>query len=369
MLRKLGLIGAAIALLAALAVGADPGNAADHIDAPLARADLALDVADIFVEQAPDNADETLIVVTANPAQAPGERRPWATREEGVYRVNIDRNGDAKRDSRITVTFGAVRPDGRQRATIRLDGRNIGRGLTGDTIDLKGGGRAFVDVFDDPFFIDFQAVLDDLEGMGGPRRFCDGNEVDFLAGLNTGAIAIQLPSRQLTTGRHRSQLGFWADTYDRRTDQVIDRMGQPEVPTFFIEDDEPGLITGLSMRDKYNAGRPANDVVAFGDTVAEKLIEFSDRDGTPYSEEQAVAVVTEDILPDILRFDPTSSAGIDDGNGRKLLDDGLDFALSRATGGSVGGSAAEPTDCIDANDRDLNPTFPYLASANEPTNG
>lgn len=366
MVRKLGFIGALLALAAALTVGPDPGSTADHVDAPLARADLALDIGDIFVEQAPDKANETLVVVTASPAQAPGERRPWATRSKGVYRVNIDRDGDARRDSRISISFGNVRRDGTQHTTVRLDGRTLGQGLTGETIELKGGGRAFVDVFDDPFFIDFQAVLDDLENMGGPRRFCDGNEVDFLGGLNTGAIVIQLPSRQLSGGRNRGPIGLWAETYDRRLDMVLDRMGQPEVPTFFIEDDEPGLVTGLGTRDKYNTASPRDDIANFGDVVAEKLIEFSGRDGSPYTEEQAVELVTQHILPDVLRYDPTSSKGVFDDNGRKLLDDGLDFALARATGGSLGGSAADPTDCIDANDRELNTAFPYLASAHEP---
>ena len=88
--------------------------------------------------------------------------------------------------------------------------RPLGGGVTGEEIRLKGGGRAYADVFDDPFFIDFQAVLDDLEDMGGPRRFCDGNEVDFLAGLNTGAIVIEIPGRALLRGRGSdSMIGLW----------------------------------------------------------------------------------------------------------------------------------------------------------------
>ena len=162
-------------------------------------------------------------------------------------------------------------------------------------------------------------------------------------------------------------MGLWVETFDRRLDRIIDRMGQPEVPTFFIEDDEPGLVTGLGTRDKYNAAKPRNDVANFGDQVAERLIEFSSRDDSPYTDDQAVEVVTGDILPDILRFDAASGGGIFDGNGRKLVDDGLDFALNRATGGALGGSAADPTDCIDTNDRDLSTTFPYLAAAHEPT--
>ena len=310
-------------------------------------------------------------MLTANPAQVPGERRPWATRAEGWYRINIDKDGDGKRDDRITIRFGKLREDGSQRFTVRgLNGRALGIGSTGKETRLLGGGKIFIDVFDDPFFIDFQAVLDDLEQMGGSRRFCDGDEVDFLAGLNTGAIVIQIPNRQLVGRKeHRkgnTKIGVWADTFDRRTGQIIDRMGQPEVPTFFIEDDEAGLMTGLSMRDKYNAARPHKDVVNFGDQVAEKLIEFSSGDDTPYTEEEVVELVTTDILPDILRHDVTSSSGIFDGNGRKLRDDGLDFALKRATGGSFsGGSAVFPTDCIDRNDRELSDIFPYLAPPHE----
>ena len=140
-LRKLAAMGAVVALLAGLAVGAESGGAADHIDAPLARADLALDVGDIFVQQAPEDADDILIVVTASPAQVPGERRPWATREEGEYRVNIDRDGDAKRDARITVNFGSVRDDGSQQVEVRMGRRTLGEGVTGETIELRGGGR------------------------------------------------------------------------------------------------------------------------------------------------------------------------------------------------------------------------------------
>ncbi len=366
MSRKLGFAGAVLALVVALGVGPDPGGAADHIDAPLARNDLALDIGDVFIEQAPDDASQTLLVMTANTAQAPGGNRPWATRQEGTYRINIDRNGNGRRNAGIEVTFGSVRDNGTQSVQVRLNNRLIGRGSTGEEIALRGGGRAMVDVFDDPFFIDFQAVLDDLEQMGGPRQFCDGNEIDFLAGLNTGAIVIQIPSRQLTGNPNRTEIGVWVDTYSRDLDRVVDRMGQPEVPTFFIEDNAPGLITGLGIRDKYNGGEPADDLQSFGDEIAEKLIEFSGRDDTPYSEEQAITLVTEDVLPDILRFDVASSDGIFDGNGRKVLDDGLDFALARATGGSLGGSAADPTDCIDANDRELSQTFPYLATAHQP---
>lgn len=366
MIRKLGFIGALLALVAALGIGPDPGSAADHIDAPLARADLALDIGDIFVEQAPDDASQTLLVVTANTAQAPGGNRPWATVQEGRYQVNIDRSGNGKRNARIEVTFGSVEADGTQSVRVKLNNRTLGRGNTGEEISLRGGGRAMVDIFDDPFFLDFQAVLDDLEQMGGPRLFCDGNETDFLGGLNTGAIVIQIPNQQLTGSRNRTEIGVWADTFSRDLGRVVDRMGQPEVPTFFIEDNEPGLITGLGIRDKYNGGEPADDLQTFGDEIAEKLIEFSGRDASPYSEEQAITLVTEDILPDILRFDTASSGGIFEGNGRKLLDDGLDFALARATGGSLGGSAADPTDCIDANDRELSSTFPYLATAHQP---
>lgn len=366
MKRTLGAIGAGMALLAALAVGASPGGAADHIDSPLSRADLALDIGDIFIEQAPDGSGQTLVTVSANVAQAPGERRPWATRQEGNYRINVDQNGDAKADRTVTVDFGNVRKDGRQRVRIRVNNRTIGNGLTGEVIKLRGGGQAIVDVFDDPFFLDFQAVLDDLEQMGGPRIFCDGNEVDFLGGLNTGAIVIQLPAKQVQRGNDTT-IGVWAETYDRQLDRVVDRMGQAEVPTFFIEDDEPGLVTGLGARDKYNNGDPRDDVANFGDTIAEKLIEFSGRDGTPYSEEQAVELVLNDVLPDILRFDTASNGGIVEGNGRKVLDDGLDWALARATGGSLGGSAADPTDCVDANDVELSDSFPYLAAPHEPT--
>ena len=59
------------------------------------------------------------------------------------------------------------------------------------------------------------------------------------------------------------------------------------------------------------------------------------------------------LLPDVLTFDQSSSAGFL--NGRKLDDDVIDAELSLLTKGAV------TTDMVDANDRMFTSQFPFLA--------
>ncbi|MGZ4256276.1 MAG: DUF4331 family protein [Gaiellaceae bacterium] len=61
------------------------------------------------------------------------------------------------------------------------------------------------------------------------------------------------------------------------------------------------------------------------------------------------------LLPDILTFDTSSSAGFL--NGRKLTDDVIDAELGLITNGAV------PGDCV-ANDSTFLSGFPYLGSPN-----
>ena len=65
--------------------------------------------------------------------------------------------------------------------------------------------------------------------------------------------------------------------------------------------------------------------------------------------------VTNVLLPDILTFNTSSSAGFL--NGRRLADDVIDTELSVISNGAI------TTDCV-ANDSTFSNTFPYLGAAN-----
>jgi len=165
---------AAMCLAAGLAMAAVPVTAADHLEAPAVQADGRTDISDLFAFQSPQNPDNTVLVMTVNPAA--GVLSPTTFSPDHVYRFQIDRNGDAHQDQTIRVYFGDVEADGQQK--IRINGAVNGRGRTGEQINFTRGGMAMAGTFDDPFFFDFQAFQDQVKGAGGARTFCDGRSAD-----------------------------------------------------------------------------------------------------------------------------------------------------------------------------------------------
>ena len=197
--QLIGAVGVGGLLVGALAVG-EIGGAADHLEAPLVALDGRTDINDVYAFV---NGDNTVLVMTVNPGA--GILSPTTFDPDGVYRFQIDNDGDFRKDRTIKVRFGDVRDDGSQRVTIRgagnPDGGKRARGWTGEEIELADGGRAIAGTFDDPFFFDFEAFLGTVKGQG-TRGFCDGDEVDFFAGLDVSAIVVEVPSDLLTGDDH-----------------------------------------------------------------------------------------------------------------------------------------------------------------------
>ena len=342
-LALLGIVG----LLAGLTAGAVVGDAADHLDGPLVQLDGRTDLNDLYVFESPENPDHTVLIMTVNPLA--GVLSPTTLDEDASYRFAIDNDGDGDRDRTITARFGEVDDDGEQ--TVRLYGAGTsGNGAVGEEIELRGGGRAMVGTFDDPFFFDLQAFQDQVKAAGGTRTFCDGEEADFLAGTNVTAIVVEVATDTLVRGDSTS-IGVWAETWE---DGRIDRIGRPAIATALIDD---GTESG------YNARSPQNDLETFGPQVIANLLALSGLDGSGYTEEEAQGLA-EVLLPDILTYDtaePTEYL-----NGRGLADDVMDLSLTVVTGGL--GSNESPvltTDCVDGNDVDFSDEFPYLAAAHD----
>jgi hypothetical protein len=209
---------------------------------------------------------------------------------------------------------------------MHVRGATYGNGSTGSDVSLSNGGVARAGLFDDPFFFD----LDAFSGAGG-RSFCDGNEVDAFAGANVSAIVLEVPSSDFGS----ENIGVSARVLLKGTQ--VDRMGRPAINTVFI--------TGDINKDLFNFTVPKKDPKIWGDDVVAALMSFGNDEATANS----LASV---LLPDLLTFDTTSSAGFL--NGRRLPDDVIDAELALITGGALTG------DCVDSNDTGFMTSFPYL---------
>jgi len=242
----------------------------------------------------------------------------------------------------ISTTFGQVLSDGRQRVRVRrlVPGEppvTLVNGFTGET--LQNGGITFTaDIFDDPFFFD----LDAFNGTNG-RTFCDGNEVDFFAGLNVSALVLEIPKSDIG-----SSYRVWAKT-DLKGLQA-DRMGLPAINTVFIPSN-PFEPTEANLKDAFNATRPRADRRIWSRELKDNFDLF-------YDDDSLVDALVDILLPDLLPIEESIPPGFEFLNGRQLADDVIDLELSLLTNGTV------LSDCVDANDVPFSTIFPYLGSAN-----
>ncbi|MEM7285720.1 MAG: DUF4331 family protein [Actinomycetota bacterium] len=349
-MRKLFGGAALLALVASLLFTSGGGvQAADHLEAPFVQRDGRTDINDIYAFQSPDDPDSTVVVMTVNPLAGVASGTTFNHRAK--YQFLVDADGDRRQEQVFTVRFSKPDADGEQRVRLRVgkagNRTTVLRGTTGEV--ASGGGITMTaGTFDDPFFFDLQAFLDQVKGEGGGRTFCDGNETDFFAGANVSAIVIELPSSVLG-----GEVSAWARTRIGRT--TVDRMGIPAIATVLIPD---------GLEDAYNATHPVQDRRFWKNDIRDSLLALSSLDGSPYTTAEATAIA-EVLSPDLVPFDPSSDAGFAALNGRQLADDVIDAELGIVTGGFFGGSAVLTSDCVDANDVPFLDTFPYLAPAHD----
>ena len=92
----------------ALVVGASPllASAADHLDAPAAKADHRVDITDVYAFKA--GATHTTLVLNVDGLMTPADSKVAAFRSGALYELKIDRNQDGPPTS--PIAFGSRRP-------------------------------------------------------------------------------------------------------------------------------------------------------------------------------------------------------------------------------------------------------------------
>jgi hypothetical protein len=341
-----------LALVGALALGSPDATAADHLDGPRLTANPTvlgnLDINDVYIFRA-FNPKNTVLIMTLSPAA--GVLGPAMFNPMGTYQFEIENNNDTTTDLTIQFTFGLPGLNGRQpyqftatdaAGTVVLSGG----GVSGKNTRVKGNGMVRPDLYDDPFFFDLNAFnLFKSEALAGNPNaanvFLDRSVSnipnDFFAGFNVMAIVLEVPSVLLQSSKKDTNIAVWARTLMPGGVQ-FDRMGRPAINTVLIPN---------SDKDAFNSSSPGPDTSFIPIATQELTALF----GNPTSA-QAHATL---LLPDLLTFDTSSSAGFL--NGRRLTDDVVDAELSLLSNGAV------TTDNV-GNDSVFFKTFPYLGTPN-----
>jgi hypothetical protein len=305
--------------------------------------DARLDLTDLFVFPAPGNPDKTVLIIDVNPFMTGSEFHP-----EGVYRINIDNDGDAQADVAFTFVFSEPE-DGMQTSTayyatgsqarqpepsgeVFIESTPVGFDASAEPVQA-GPGRLFIGVRSDPFFADAEGYLHGFQWTGQ----------DTFAGKNILSIALEAPNDILGAG---PVIGVWATVSLHRNGMLLqmDRVGNPSMGPILIADD---------AKEEYNARQPVDDV----DNYLKPLSELLQDHG--YSPDEATAAALT-LLPDILTYHRAKPATYP--NGRILTDNVFDTRMAFLTHGKVASGGLRPHN-------DLLAEFPFLGLPHPQTGG
>jgi hypothetical protein len=310
---------------------------ADHLDAPGLMppgGDVRIDFTDVYAFQKPGDSAKSILMMNVNPLALGA-----SFREDAIYDLLVDTDGDARADIAFKVKFGPF-SSGSQSANVYrgTGGEAQGRELKGDliienapgsfgstpNITTNGGYSFFAGLRSDPFFFDLLGFLNNFQFTGS----------DFFADKNVFGIVLEVPNTALGSN---PDVGVWARALipaDGGMEQV-DRMGRPAINTVFMK--------GTDKR-RFNMAEPHTDRARFTDNVVDVLKNF----GYSSTDASNLAAI---LLPDILTYNYNSAAGFL--NGRNLTDDVIDVELGLVSNGAV------TTDGVPEHNDLLN-AFPYL---------
>jgi hypothetical protein len=310
--------------------------------------DARLDLTDLFVFASPHDPGSTIVIIDVNPyTTGMSAMPPFLMKSEfhpdGIYRINIDTDGDAQADAAFTFVFTDLK-DGIQTGTafyatgpgarnpeptgeVLISGCPVAFDALAEPVQASSV-RLFLGVRSDPFFADADGSFHGFQWTGQ----------DAFADRNVLCIALEIPNAMLSA---KSELGVWATVSVRRDGAIIqvDRGGHPTINPF---------VNPNNVKDEYNLRQPADDLANYLQLWS-KLLE---ENGYPPEEAGKAARI---VLPDILRYDralPTAYP-----NGRALTDDAFSARFAWMTNGRVGPDGLKPHD-------DMLPEFPFLGVPN-----
>ena len=211
--------------------------ASDHQDTPEVELHPRLDINDVYAFPG-TSADRIALVLTTSSPITPAASGGAGFDPDILYQIKVDNTGDGVEDVVLQFTFDGQ--GGTQEVTMRgpFAPSQTGRlnsiasseptlsGATNTILGSPGEIQLFAGLRDDPFYIDleqFFKIIPDRAPVQGPlskigpkpeaSAFRDPG-IDFLRGINTLAIAVELPESLLfpPDAGADPKLGIWATT-------------------------------------------------------------------------------------------------------------------------------------------------------------
>lgn len=342
-----------------------------HLDSPIARQDIRLDITDLYLFRGETG---TVFVINVchsifGPIPAPG------CHPEGMYEFKIDLNGDAIEDLTYRLKFKERDEHGNQAYTVwRLTGADaanpaaagtvVAQGTTGETVTTPSGLRVWAGKAGDPFWIE----PDVLHAVGHALQ--DGTTINLsgwdpsraknlFAGQTVHSIVLEVPDKELLADAGgRRKIGVFAVSTlatDAGGWHQINRVALPMIHPLFTQFNE-------DLGNRLNAGRPADDLATHGKTVAKAIAGVVAAYGTAEDPQAYGERVARRFCPNILPYEVGTQAafGFLEWNGRSLTDNAPNvmFSIAANTPVSLGIGKESVTS-------KPSKTFPYVPAAGE----
>jgi hypothetical protein len=308
-----------------------------HLDSPLARQDVRLDITDLYVFRG-ETGTAFVIDVCHSIADPPVP----GYHPEGMYEFKVDLDGDAVEDLTYRFTFGERDADGIQSVEVRrlmgpdaadphAAGERIAHGATEEVLDA--GVRVWTGRAGDPFWIE----PDVLHAVG--HAFQDGTRIELgdwtpdqavnhFAGHTVHSIVLEVPDGELESRAADGRIGVWAVS-SLQTDaggwRSINRVGLPMIHPLFTQFNE-------DLGNRLNGGRPADDFSTYGETMIREIASVVAAYGTAEDPQAYAETVAHRFLPNLLRYRVGTPAafGFAEFNGRSLTDNAPDVMFTTA---------------------------------------
>ncbi|MFZ0273798.1 MAG: DUF4331 family protein [Acidobacteriaceae bacterium] len=339
-----------------------------HLDSPIARQDIRLDITDLFVFRGETGTVFVIDVCHSifGPIPTPGYH------PEGMYEFKVDLNGDAVEEITWRFVFDQRDNNGRQRYVVRCirgaeavdphaPGTVVAQGTTGQTVATPSGLRVWAGKAGDPFWIE----PDVLHAVG--HAFQDGKVADLtgwdpsraknlFAGHTVYSIVLELPDRELLDGTDNTRrIGVWAVSTlatDAGGWRSINRVGLPMIHPLFTQYNE-------DLGNRLNAGRPADDFATYGDTVIRSVEGVVSAYGTAEDPRAYGVKIANRFFPNMLPYQVGTPAifGFAEWNGRSMTDNAPNVMFSIAANTPLGLGIGKESVTSRPSE-----TFPYVPS-------
>jgi len=228
-----------IAIVAALAVAGATlaftrsSRASDHQDTPEVELSPRMDINDVYAFPGLA-ADRIVLVMTTSSPITPAQSSAAVFDPNLLYQLKVDNTGDGVEDKVIQITFsgtgasqqvnvrGPVAPVQAGTMNTLVTSGPVISGAINTNLGAPSGLQAFAGIRDDPFFLDleqfFRIIPDRKPVSGSLSQLPDqpsaaafrpaGQAVDYLRGVNTLAIVLEMPTAALTDGGNK-KIGVW----------------------------------------------------------------------------------------------------------------------------------------------------------------